>query len=91
MRRNVVGLLIGITALGLSACGSDSATSEVTTSAGITSEVATSEASAPNSSMVDQPIVIDEITARIIGDGATFSLTAALAESPIALWFWAPG
>jgi 3-hydroxyacyl-CoA dehydrogenase len=34
---------------------------------------------------------VQEVTANIIGAQTTFSLTAALAESPAAFWFWAPG
>jgi hypothetical protein len=34
---------------------------------------------------------IRTVSARIIGDGSTFSLQEAVVESPVAFWFWAPG
>lgn len=33
----------------------------------------------------------NDVTARIIGDGGTFSLNAEVAQKPVAFWFWAPG
>ncbi len=33
----------------------------------------------------------NNLIARVIGDGSTFSLNAAVAQKPVALWFWAPG
>lgn len=33
----------------------------------------------------------NDVTARIIGDGRTFSLNAEVAQKPVAFWFWAPG
>jgi hypothetical protein len=33
----------------------------------------------------------NDLTARVIGDASTFSLNAAVAQKPVAFWFWAPG
>ena len=33
----------------------------------------------------------NDLTARVIGDASTFSLKAAVAQKPVAFWFWAPG
>ena len=33
----------------------------------------------------------NDLTAQVIGDGSTFSLNAAVAQKPVAFWFWAPG
>ena len=37
------------------------------------------------------PVEASDVTARVIGDGNTFSLNAAVAQKPVAFWFWAPG
>lgn len=37
------------------------------------------------------PAAANDLTSRVIGDGATFSLNAAVAQKPVAFWFWAPG
>ena len=37
------------------------------------------------------PAVANDLTSRVIGGGATFSLNAAVAQKPVAFWFWAPG
>ena len=52
---------------------------------------------APDSSgvtiAVNDSVSVDanNLIARVIGDGSTFSLNAAVAQKPVALWFWAPG
>ena len=33
----------------------------------------------------------NDVTARIIGAGSMFSLKEAVAQKPVAFWFWAPG
>ena len=33
----------------------------------------------------------NDVTSRVIGQGGTFSLKEAVAETPVAFWFWAPG
>lgn len=53
--------------------------------------------SAPDSSgatvVVNDSVSIgaNDLTARVIGDVSTFSLNAAVAQKPVAFWFWAPG
>jgi len=55
--------------------------------------------SAPNSDVASTSSVVSEttsvsqsdVTARIIGDGSSFSLQEALVQTPVAFWFWAPG
>ena len=37
------------------------------------------------------PVVANELTARTIGSGDTFSLNDAISQKPVAFWFWAPG
>ncbi len=37
------------------------------------------------------PVEVNDLTARRIGDGSTFSLNAVVAQKPVAFWFWAPG
>ena len=52
-----------------------------------TSDVVPSSSAAPVETSVNKP----DVTARIIGDGSSFSLQEAIAELPVAFWFWAPG
>ena len=33
----------------------------------------------------------NDVTARIIGAASMFSLKEAVAQKPVAFWFWAPG
>ncbi len=33
----------------------------------------------------------NDVTSQVIGQGSTFSLQEAVAETPVAFWFWAPG
>lgn len=44
-------------------------------------------------SAVNSSVAVDrnDVIARIIGDGSTFSLNDAVAQKPVAFWFWAPG
>ena len=73
--RRLTLVLLGMGLSGLVACGSNGATQEVLPASPSMTEVAT----------------FDDVTANIIGTQTNFSLTAALAESPVAFWFWAPG
>ena len=72
----------------LVACGSNDTTQDVATTPSSTPVIQTTE---PLSSDTTAQSSVQEVTANIIGTQTTFSLTAALAESPVAFWFWAPG
>ena len=82
-----VGIL-GVGLLALVACGSNDTTQEVATTPSSTQVIQTTE---PLPSDTVAPSPVQEVSANIIGTQTTFSLTAALAESPVAFWFWAPG
>jgi uncharacterized lipoprotein YajG len=75
MRRSVTSVILGVNLMALAACGSNGTTQEVVPSSPSITEVATFE----------------DVAANIIGTQTSFSLTTALAESPVAFWFWAPG
>ena len=78
-------------AVGLSAlvgCGSSNTTQEAATTPSSTPVAQTTE---PLTSDTVAPSLIQEVSADIIGTQTSFSLTAALAESPVVFWFWAPG
>ncbi len=53
--------------------------------------------STPSSNATESSLVVpglletNELTARTIGSGTSFSLNDALAQKPVAFWFWAPG
>ena len=77
--------------VGLSAlvgCGSNDTTQEAATTPSSTSVAQTTE---PLTSDTVAQSQIQEVSANIIGTQTSFSLTAALAESPVVFWFWAPG
>lgn len=76
MRRLRTLALAGLTVAVLAACGSSSNDSA-------------SESS--NVSVVTSDVSSVDVTARIIGDGSSFSLQEAVVQTPIAFWFWAPG
>jgi len=93
MRRSVTSVIlgVGIMGVGLSAlvgCGSSDTTQETTTAPSSTSAAQTTE---PFTSDTSAQSPIQEVSAKIIGTQTSFSLTAALAESPVVFWFWAPG
>ena len=79
---------MGIGLSTLAACGSSGTTQEVATTPSSTQVIETTE---PLTSDTVAPSPVQEVSANIIGTQTTFSLTAALAESPVAFWFWAPG
>jgi len=79
-------LVVGL--LALTACGSSNTTQQAATTPSSTSVVQTTE---PLTSDTSAPSPIQEVSAKIIGTQTSFSLTAALAESPVVFWFWAPG
>ncbi|MSV93296.1 MAG: hypothetical protein F2860_02420 [Actinobacteria bacterium] len=74
MRCSLTSVILGAGLSALMACGSNDTTQEVVPASPSMTEVAT----------------FDDVTANIIGTQTNFSLTAALAESPVAFWFWAP-
>jgi ABC-type phosphate transport system substrate-binding protein len=88
MRRSVTSVILGVSLLALVACGSNGTTQEATTAPSSTSAAQTTEPLISDTVAQSQ---IQEVAANIIGTQTTFSLTAALAESPVAFWFWAPG
>ena len=93
MRRSVTSVIlgVGIMGVGLSAlvgCGSNDTTQEAATTPSSTSVAQTTE---PLTSDTVAQSLIQEVSADIIGTPTSFSLTAALAESPVVFWFWAPG
>ena len=73
--RRLTLVILGVGLSALVACGSNGTAQEVVPASPSMTEVAT----------------FDDVTANIIGTQTNFSLTAALAESPVAFWFWAPG
>ena len=93
MRRSVSLVILGVGIMGiglstLAACGSNDTTQEVATTPSSMQVIETTE---PLTSDTVAPSPVQEVSANIIGTQTTFSLTAALAESPVAFWFWAPG
>ena len=68
--------LAGLTVAVLAACGSSSSDNS-------------SESS--DVSVVTSVVSSADVTARIIGEGSSFSLQEAVVQTPIAFWFWAPG
>ena len=88
MRRSVTSVILGVGLLVLTACGSSDTTQEAATAPSSTSVAQTTE---PLTSDTVAPSPIQEVAANIIGAQTSFSLTAALAESPVVFWFWAPG
>ena len=88
MRRSVTSVILGVGLLALTACGSSDTTQEAATAPSSTSVAQTTE---PLTSDTVAESVIQEVSANIIGTQTSFSLTAALAESPVVFWFWAPG
>ena len=88
MRRSVTSVILGVGLLALTACGSSDTTQEAATAPSSTSVAQTTE---PLTSDTVTPSLIQEVSADIIGTQTSFSLTAALAESPVVFWFWAPG
>ena len=76
MRRLRTLALAGLTVAVLAACGSSS-------------DDSVSESS--DVSVVTSVVSSVDVTARIIGDGSSFSLQEAVVKTPIAFWFWAPG
>ena len=88
MHRSVTSVILGVSLLALAACGSNGTTQEAVTTPSSTPAIETTE---PLTSETVAPSSIQEVSANIIGTQTTFSLTAALAESPVAFWFWAPG
>jgi hypothetical protein len=88
MRRSVTSVILGVSLLALAACGSKSTTQEAATAPSSTSVAQTTE---PLTSDTVAPSLIQEVSADIVGTQTSFSLTAALAESPVVFWFWAPG
>ena len=81
-------MILGVSLSTLVACGSNGTTQEVATTPSSTPVIQTSE---PLTSDTVAPSSMQEVSANIIGTQTNFSLTAALAESPVAFWFWAPG
>ena len=79
---------MGVSLSALTACGSSDTTQETATAPSSTSVAQTTE---PLTSDTVAPSLNQEVSAVIIGTQASFSLTAALAESPVVFWFWAPG
>jgi hypothetical protein len=73
--RRLSSLTVGISLLLLVGCGSDDSSQEVLTTTSSITEITT----------------LNDVAANIIGTQLSFSLTEALAESPVAFWFWAPG
>ena len=88
MRRSVTSVILGVGLLALTACGSSDTTQEAATAPSSTSVAQTTE---PLTSDTVTQSQIQEVSANIIGTQTSFSLTAALAESPVVFWFWAPG
>ncbi len=88
MRRSLTSVILGVSLSALVACGSNDTTQEVATTPASAPVIETTE---PSTSDTVAPSSIQEVTANIIGTQTTFSLTTALAESPVAFWFWAPG
>ncbi len=88
MRRSLTSVILGVSLSALVACGSNNTTQEVATTPASAPVIETTE---PSTSDTVAPSSIQEVTANIIGTQTTFSLTTALAESPVAFWFWAPG
>ncbi len=88
MRRSVSLVLLSVGLSALVACESNDTTQEAATTPSSTPVIQTTE---PLTSDTTAPSSVQEVTANIIGTQTTFSLTAALAESPVAFWFWAPG
>ena len=75
MQRSVTSVILGVGLLALTACGSNGTTQEAV----------------PSSPSITEAASFDDAAANIIGTQTSFSLTAALAESPVVFWFWAPG
>ena len=88
MRRSVTSVILGVGLLALTACGSSDTTQQAATTPSSTSVAQTTE---PLTSDTVAQAQIQEVSANIIGTQTSFSLTAALAESPVVFWFWAPG
>jgi ABC-type phosphate transport system substrate-binding protein len=88
MRRSVTSVILGVGLLALTACGSSDTTQEAATEPSSTSVAQTTE---PLTSDSVAESLLQEVSANIIGTQTSFSLTAALAESPVVFWFWAPG
>ena len=86
--RRLTLVLLGMGLSGLVACGSNGATQEVATTPSST-PVTQATDSLPSETVA--PSSVQEVSANIIGSQTSFSLTAALAESPVVFWFWAPG
>jgi hypothetical protein len=86
--RRLASVILGVGLSALVACGSNNTTQEVATSPSSAPVIQTTE---PLTSDTLAPSSLQEVSANIIGTRTTFSLTAALAESPVAFWFWAPG
>ncbi len=75
-----IGLLaMCVAAFGISAC-SDSSAEDVDATAPLVVDD-----NEPNSSSSSDDVVATTLT------GKSFSLSDALAEKPVVLWFWAPG
>lgn len=96
MRQTATSVILGVGILGvgilglstLVGCGSSDTTQEVASLPSSTAVVQTTE---PLTSDTVASSRIQEVSANIIGTQTSFSLTAALAESPVVFWFWAPG
>ena len=88
MRRSATSVILGVGLLALTACGSSDTTQETAAAPSSTSVAQTTEPLTPDTVTQSQ---IQEVSANIIGTQTSFSLTAALAESPVVFWFWAPG
>jgi outer membrane receptor for monomeric catechols len=93
MRRSATSVFLGVGIMGvalsaLTACGSSDTTQETAAAPSSTSVDQTTE---PLTSDSVAESLIQEVSANIIGTQTSFSLTAALAESPVVFWFWAPG
>ena len=78
-------LIVGLSAL-LASCGSSSQ------GAGTNSAISDSSAVAQKDLPSDSSLTnaADDIVATSV-DGKSFSLREALTDSPVVLWFWAPG
>lgn len=86
--RRLTSVILGVGLSALVACGSNDTTQEVATTPSSTPVTQTTE-SLPSETVASS--LIQEVSANIIGTQTSFSLTAALAESPVVFWFWAPG